>query len=240
MRKPIQTLCASVAALLAATAASAQTPVIDNANLRKAQEIATTTNSILAADREIMQFTQKTLAAVTGDRTSQAGQLSQIALGGGSFSMGGAPSLGSVISGGSLSFAGMGGGSQNIVSGLINGLQLVKTISGLINGQTSPMDKSYSQLVNTAGTITGLVDSTQSGVQTRSGAFKQGAGMIGQAKDLKGSVDQNSQIMVQTGITVNELIGAVNTATAAANQPNIDRMTMISQATRALEYKAGR
>jgi hypothetical protein len=46
--------------------------------------------------------------------------------------------------------------------------------------------------------------------------------------------------MVQTGITVNELIGAVNTATAAANQPNIDRMTMISQATRALEYKAGR
>ena len=240
MRKSIQTLCVSVAAVLFAAAASAQTPVIDNANLRKAQEIATTTNSILAADRQIMQFTQKTLAAVTGDRTSQAGQLSQIALGGGSFSMGGAPSLGSVISGGSLSFAGMGGGSQNIVSGLINGLQLVKTISGLINGQTSPMDKSYSQLVNTAGTITGLVDSTQSGVQTRSGSFKQGAGMIGQAPDLKGSVDQNSQIMVQTGITVNELIGAVNTVTAAANQPNIDRMTMISQATRALEYKAGR
>ena len=119
MRKSIQTLCVSVAAVLFAAAASAQTPVIDNANLRKAQEIATTTNSILAADRQIMQFTQKTLAAVTGDRTSQAGQLSQIALGGGSFSMGGAPSLGSVISGGSLSFAGMGGGSQNIVSGLI-------------------------------------------------------------------------------------------------------------------------
>ena len=46
-----------------------------------------------------------------------------MALGGG-FSMAQAPSLGSVISGGALSFAGMGSASQNIVSTLINGLQL--------------------------------------------------------------------------------------------------------------------
>lgn len=230
-------LLASASLAVFVTSASAQVPVIDSSNLAKAQEIATTTSNILAADRQIMQFTQKTLQAVTGDRTSQAGQLAQIALGEGGFSMGSAPSLASVISGGSLSFSGMGGGSQNIVSSLINGLQLVKTISGLINGQTTPMDKSYSQLVNTTGTITGLVDSTQSGVKTRSDQFTSGAQKIGQAQDLKGSVDQNSQIMAQTGLTVNELIGAVNTATAAANQPNIDRMTLISQASKALEYK---
>lgn len=63
--------------------------------------------------------------------------------------------------------------------------------------------------------------------------------MIGQAQDLKGSVDQNSQIMAQTGLTVNELIGAVNVASTAANQQNVDRMTLTSQATRALEYKPG-
>ena len=62
-------------------------------------------------------------------------------------------------------------------------------------------------------------------------------GQIGSAADLKGSVDQNSQIMVQTGLTVNELIGAVTTTTTAANQANIDRMTLTSQATRALEYR---
>ena len=224
-------------AIMTVNGAVAQVPVIDSANLTKAQEIATATNSILAADREIMKYTQQTLQAVTGDRSSQAGQLAQLALGGGGFSMGSAPSLSSVISGGSLSFGGMGSGSQNIVSSLINGLQLVKTISGLINGQTTSMDKSYSQLVNTTGTITGLVDSTQSAVQSRSSQFTSGARMIGQAQDLKGSLDQNSQITVQTGLVVNELIGAVNTATAAANQPNIDRMTAISQATRALEYK---
>ena len=232
-----RTIGSAAVAIMAASGAVAQVPVIDSANLTKAQEIATATNSILAADREIMKYTQQTLQAVTGDRSSQAGQLAQLALGGGGFSMGSAPSLSSVISGGSLSFGGMGSGSQNIVSSLINGLQLVKTISGLINGQTTSMDKSYSQLVNTAGTITGLVDSTQSAVQSRSSQFTSGARMIGQAQDLKGSLDQNSQITVQTGLVVNELIGAVNTATAAANQPNIDRMTAISQATRALEYR---
>ncbi|ANT54309.1 type IV secretion system protein [Mesorhizobium amorphae] len=219
--------------------AIAQVPTIDEANLEQARQIASATSEILSTDRNIMNYTQATLQAVTGDRSGEAGQLAQIALGNGGFSMGSAPSLGSVISGGSLSFAGLGNGSQGMVSNLINGLQLVKTISGLINGQTTQMDKNYSALVNVAATVTGLVDSSQNGVKTRSSAFQSGAQRIGTAQDIKGSIDQNSQIMVQTGLTVNELIGAVNTATAAANQENIDRMNLITQATRGLEYKSG-
>ncbi len=77
--------------------ALAQVPVIDDANLQKAQQIASDTSKILTADQQIMQFTQKTLQAVTGDRSSQAqGSLAQMALGGG-FTMAQAPSLGSVI-----------------------------------------------------------------------------------------------------------------------------------------------
>src|SRR6188472_3777820 len=116
-------------AVAGAVPAMAQVPVIDSANLAKAQQIATSTQQILSADQQILQYTQKTLQAVTGDRSSQAqGTLAQMALGGG-FSMAQAPSLGSVISGGALSFAGMGSASQNIVSTLINGLQLVQTIT---------------------------------------------------------------------------------------------------------------
>src|SRR5579859_7303548 len=89
-------------------AVMAQVPVLDSANLAKAEQIATSTQQILTSDQQILQFTQKTLQAVTGDRSSQAqGSLAQMALGGG-FSMAQAPSLGSVISGGTLSFAGMG------------------------------------------------------------------------------------------------------------------------------------
>jgi hypothetical protein len=229
----------AIAALLTVfglSPALAQVPVIDDANLQKAQQIASDTSKILTADQQIMQFTQKTLQAVTGDRSSQAqGSLAQMALGGG-FTMAQAPSLGSVISGGALSFAGMGSGSQNIVSTLINGLQLVQTITGLANGQTHAVDTAYKNSVNVAATLSGLINSTQSAVQTRSQAFAQGGQQIGQAQDLKGSVDQNTQVQIQTGQTVNELNGVVNNAAAAANQANLDRIAAESAAARAMKF----
>lgn len=217
-------------------ATRAQVPVIDSANLSQAQAIATSTQQILTADQQIMQYTQRTLQAVTGDRSSQAqGSLAQMALGGG-FSMAQAPSLGSVISGGALSFAGMGSGSQNIVSTLINGLQLVKSITGLTTGQLNPVDTAYQNSVNVAATLSGLIDSTQSAVQQRSSSFTAGGQQIGQAPDLKGSVDQNTQIQIQTGMTINELNGVVNNAAAAANQANLDRIAAQSAVTRAMKF----
>jgi hypothetical protein len=208
----------------------------DDANLIKAQEIAATTRQILSADQQIMHFTQKTLAAVTGDRSSQAqGSLAQMALGDG-FSMGSAPSLGSVISGGTLSFAGIGSGSQNIVSSLINGLQLVQTVTGMVSGKAHPVDTAYKTSVNVAATLSGLIDSTQGAVKQRSQAFTQGGQQIGQAQDLKGSVDQNTQVQIQTGHTINELTGTVNTAAAAANQANLDRLAAESAVARAMKF----
>lgn len=229
-------MLASLFLTLGLAPAMAQVPTIDNANLAKAQQIATDTKQILTSDQQIMQFTQKTLQAVTGDRSSQAqGSLAQMALGGG-FSMAQAPSLGSVISGGALSFAGMGAGSQNIVSTLINGLQLVQTITGLANGQTNAVDTAYKNSVNVAATLSGLINSTQSAVQTRSQAFTSGGQQIGKAQDLKGSVDQNTQVQIQTGQTVNELNGVVNNAAAAANQANLDRIAAESAAARAMKF----
>lgn len=223
-------------AFAGAPPAKAQVPVLDSANLAKAQQIATSTQAILTADQQILQFTQKTLQAVTGDRSSQAqGTLAQMALGGG-FSMAQAPSLGSVISGGALSFAGMGSASQNIVSTLINGLQLVQTITGIVSGQAHPADTAYKNSVNVAATLSGLINSTQSAVQQRSSAFTQGGQQIGKAQDLKGSVDQNTQVQIQTGQTINELNGVVNNAAAAANQANLDRIAAESSAARAMKF----
>ena len=225
-------------ALLGCAPARAQVPVTDSANLAQAQQIATTTNNILTQEQGILTQTTATLKAVTGDRTSVAqGSLAQMALGSG-FSMAQAPSLGSVMSGGALSFTGLGGNSQSVVSSLINGLQLVKSITGLINGQVTPGDQAYMNSVNTSATVAGLVNSTQGAIATRSSAFATGGSQIGSAPDLKGSVDQNTQVQIQTGQTVNELIGAVATTTTAANQANLDRIAIQSQAAAALAYKA--
>ena len=225
-----------VALTVATFEARAQVPVIDNANLAKAQEIAKSTQDILSADRDILQFTQKTLQAVTGDRASVGqGSLAEMALGSG-FSMAKAPSLASVISGGTLSFVGMGPDAQNFVSDLINGLQLVKTITGLTGADGHPVDTAYRNGVNVAATLSGLITSTQGAVQQRSAAFVQGGRQIGQAPDLKGSVDQNTQVQIQTGQTVNELNGVVNNAAAAANQANLDRLAAESAAARAMQF----
>lgn len=217
-------------------AAEAQVPVIDSANLAKATEIATGTQQILALDREIMQFTQRTLQAVTGNRSSLAqGSLAQMALGSG-FSMAQAPSLGQVIAGGALSFSGMGADAQNIVSTLINGLQLVQTITGQTGGQAHPTDTAYRNAVNVAATLSGLINSTEGAVRRRSSSFTEGGAQIGSAPDLKGSVDQNTQVVVQTGHTINELTGVVNTAATAANQANLDRIAAESAVARAMRF----
>ena len=236
MLKPPLIRLAAALALFVPGSARAQMAVIDNANLSKAQEIATSTQQILSADREIMQFTQRTLQAVTGDRSSQAqGSLAQMALGGG-FSMAQAPSLGSVIAGGTLSFAGMGAGAQNMVSSLINGLQLVQTLTGLATGQTHPVDTAYRSSVNVAATLSGLINSTEGAVKNRSAAFTQGGQQIGSAPDLKGSVDQNTMVQIQTGQTINELNGVVNNAATAANQANLDRLAAESAVARAMRF----
>ncbi|MCA3185270.1 MAG: conjugal transfer protein, partial [Cupriavidus sp.] len=62
----------SLLVALGSQAALAQVPVNDAANLAKAQEIASSTRQILETDREILTNTQRTLQAITGDRSSVA------------------------------------------------------------------------------------------------------------------------------------------------------------------------
>ena len=42
------------------------------------------------------------------------------------------------------------------------------------------------------------------------GALETAGGDIGKAEDIKGSIDQNTQLQVQAGLTINELIGVMN------------------------------
>lgn len=49
---------------------------------------------------------------------------------------------------------------------------------------------------------------------------------------MKGSIDQNSQLQAQNGMTINELIGLVNAATTAINQQNLDAIAKASALSR--------
>lgn len=234
-----------VAATLGAVGAQAQVPVVDSANIQAAQTIASNTASILAEDQAIKGLSNQILQAVTGQRTSdaQAGGLSGAGLGGGN-SVASAPSWGSLMAGGPMSWGGMSGSSTGLAAQIINGLQLVKSIVGAVKGIASGasggnLDQVFSGAVNTATMLSALTDKASQGVTARESAFQQAGQMIGQSQDVKGSVDQNTQAAVQVGQTINQLIGVQNGAVAALNAQLIAKITQQSQVSQMLTYDTG-
>jgi hypothetical protein len=71
-----------------AAPAFAQVPVIDEATLSQAKETASNTAEIMSSNSDILQTVNKTLAAVTGNRSTA--EIAGTALGSG-FTMGNAP-----------------------------------------------------------------------------------------------------------------------------------------------------
>ncbi|MEE9926362.1 MULTISPECIES: type IV secretion system protein [Brucella] len=211
-------------------------PVIDAANYEVAKQTSVTTDKILGTNKEILTTVEETLKAVTGDRGGDANQMQNLAVGNG-FSVSSMPSFDSLMSGGVPNFGSMGGDIAKVASTFINGLQLVKNLSGQANSSFSG-DKSYEQMVNTVLGVAALVNGSQQAVTTRRSAFEQAGQSIGQAKDIKGSIDQNTQLQVQAGLTVNELIGVMNGAVSSLQADNQRRLTDISNSKKVLTYSA--
>lgn len=211
-------------------------PVIDAANYEVAKQTSVTTDKILGTNKEILTTVEETLKAVTGDRGGDANQMQNLAVGNG-FSVSSMPSFDSLMSGGVPNFGSMGGDIATVASTFINGLQLVKNLSGQANSSFSG-DKSYEQMVNTVLGVAALVNGSQQAVTTRRSAFEQAGQSIGQAKDIKGSIDQNTQLQVQAGLTINELIGVMNGAVSSLQADNQRRLTDISNSKKVLTYSA--
>lgn len=231
MKRSILTACS---VLFASAAWASGVPVIDGANLKVAKETAMTTDKILNTNKDILSTVEDTLKAVTGDRGGDANQLQNLAVGNG-FSVSSMPSFDSIMSGGVPNFGGMGGDISKIATTFINGLQLVKSLSGKSNSGFSS-DKSYEELMNTVLGVSALVTGSQKAVTTRRSALEQAGQSIGQAQDIKGSIDQNTQLQVQAGLTINELIGVMNGAVGSLQADNQRRLTDISNSKKALTY----
>jgi len=222
-----------------APSAFALMPVIDAANLAQAQQVAANTLAIMQSNQQIQLLTQQVLTATTGDRTSAAGQFGSSALGSG-FNVSQAPNLGSILSTGMLSWGSLGSGASQTAASLINGLSLVRSMSGLVSGQLTTQDKSYTTAVNTATALAGLIAATQGASQTRQQSFQAASGQIGQASDLKGSIDQNSQLVVQGSQTMNEMIGSINNVLTAQNVRNTQDIALQSSTAEAMSFDASK
>ncbi|WP_341487120.1 type IV secretion system protein [Pararhizobium sp. A13] len=214
--------------------ALADVPVIDRQNYEIAKQTADTTDRILDTNKNILTTVKDTLKAVTGDRGSTAEPLQNLAIGQG-FSVSSMPSLDSLIKGGVPDFGNMSGDVSKVATAFINGLQLVKSLSGTENSNFSG-DKSYEQLVNTVLGVSALINGSQTATEARRSAFEAAGQQIGKAEDIKGSIDQNTQLQVQSGLTLNEMIGVMNGAVTSLQAENQRRLTDISNSKKALTY----
>ncbi|WP_117195805.1 conjugal transfer protein [Rhizobium terrae] len=225
-----------IVSLLSITSpALAQVPVIDNANLKVAEKTSRTTDEILETNKQVLKTAEETLKAVTGNRAGEASPMQKLAVGDG-FSVSQMPPLDSLVSSETVNFGAMKGDAAQVATRLLNGLQLVKNLSGKNNSGYSG-DKSYEELVKTVLGVAALVAGSHQAVQNRRVAFERAGASIGQSQDIKGSIDQNTQLQVQAGMTINELIGVMNGAVSSLQADNQRRLTDMSNSKKALSYQ---
>ncbi|MEZ5784312.1 MAG: conjugal transfer protein [Rhizobiaceae bacterium] len=208
----------SAGALLLSTAAFAQVPVTDGANTAINDKIKALTSQIQSDTTIIKDNTTKTLQAITGDRTQDAGQFSSLATGGG-FTMSQAPDFGAILQGNQASFGGIGGQFQNLAAQVINGLNLVKMVKDAVTGgELTGANQAYNQGVQTLTALTAMTDAMNAASKERTNAFTNAAGEVGKAQDMKGALEQNTQMVLQGNQTANEAVGALNNAVVLESQ----------------------
>jgi len=215
--------------------AAADIPVIDKTNYAVARDTAEKTGKILETNKEILDTVEQTLKAVTGDRGNDAGPLKDIAIGNG-FSVSSMPSFDNILRAGRADFGSLDPKVVEAATLFINGLQLVRSLSGK-EGSSIASDKSYEELMRTVTGVSALITGSRQAVQTRRSALERAGGDIGKADDIKGSIDQNTQLQVQTGLTLNEMIGVLNAGVQSLHAENQRKLTDMSNTKKALRYE---
>lgn len=229
-------MIAALAAALVGSPALAQVPVFDNAVNQQATKTAANTQQILTSNASILSNVEKTLQAVTGARSD--GQPFANAATGGGFNFGQGPQFGSLLGGGQMNFGGIGGNWQQLATTLINGMALVKSLSG---GSKAPAgiagnNQAYLGAVNTVAALSATIGGVSAATQARNSAFQGIATQLGNSPDLKAAVEQNSQIGVQTAQTMNEAVGTINGASAALTSHNANVLAAQSGAAATMAF----
>ncbi|MGN6448629.1 MAG: hypothetical protein ACTHLK_08535 [Brucella intermedia] len=181
----------------------AQFIVFDPINTSISEKTANNTLDIISINRDTLSKVDGTLKAITGDRTSESNQIATIFT-----------------------------GNKPALSGIKafnDTLTATKAIADLFKTTFVATSESNSA-VNSAATlknsasvgvdISAFVKTTADSLKIRSNSLEQASKIIGQTKDLKGSIDQTNQIMLQIGILQNQAAAIANTAVASTEVAN--------------------
>ncbi len=203
----------------------ANTLSIDNTTksiLGTDKEISKNTSDILDTDKKILDTVEKTLKAITGDRTKDS-QTASAAAGQTSTSANSTPSL----------------ASQAATAAIDNISKMATVTFGTTatpgDGKTKnpSLQASATTTVDLGAIIAGILKASIA----RDASLQQASQQIGQTQDLKGSIDQNSQLQVQNGKILNEIVGVLNGNLASSESRNRTDITNTFNSMDAMSYK---
>jgi hypothetical protein len=175
--------------------------------LEKDAETSTNTKNILDTNKKTLETVKKTLESITGDRKSDAQTASKAATGE-SFSASAAPSSADEAINDAL----------NII---LEGIKTDFAAEGKKDNKDNK-DPALEASAKTTLDMNALIKGIKKAIETRKKSYEKLANNIGNTKDIKGSIDQNSQIQAQNGLVLNELIG-VNNSILSSNQADSRR-----------------
>lgn len=186
-----------------------------------ADGILKTDQEILKTDKDILDTVKKTLEAITGDRTQDSKTTSSAA--GQSFTS--ASSTPSVAS--------------QAATTAIDNIAKMANVKFDLNGKsgdgktTNPtLQASATATVDFGAIIAGILKASIA----RDAALQQASEQIGKTQDLKGSIDQNTQLQVQNGKILNEIVGVLNGNLVSSETRNRTDVTNTFQSMNAMSY----
>lgn len=184
--------------------------------LKEDQQISKTTKDILKTDNDILDTVKKTLDAITGDRKQDT--KTQTAA---------APS-------GNEDFANI-DKALDALKDASDGVkvQYEKRVTTDNKGNKDPLIENVSR---TTTDMSSFIKATLDALKIRKTNYYAVSQNIGTTQDIKGSIDQNSQIQVQNGLLLNELAGINNNILASNQSDTRNRTANLYSSMNAMSY----
>lgn len=218
--------------LLSASAANAAgMAVLDIENLAVAQQNARQTREILANDKELNAKTDQIAKALTGSRDGSL-SLPPDGLGRG-VAIAGAPSLGQFVQEDRMNLGRISPEARRAAAFMINGLMLAVTLQqqARSDGRTDAVNQVHRTRVRASVLLAALGEQASRNAAVREQRISGAAIAVGRSEDIKGAVDENTRVGLETTRAVNELIAMQAVVLSTTSNE------LASQASRSTEVK---
>jgi hypothetical protein len=237
IRQVVMRACVLSFLLSASAANAAGMAVLDIENLAVAQQNARQTREILANDKELNAKTDQIAKALTGSRDGSL-SLPPDGLGRG-VAIAGAPSLGQFVQEDRMNLGRISPEARRAAAFMINGLMLAVTLQqqARSDGRTDAVNQVHRTRVRGSVLLAALGEQASRNAAVREQRISGAAIAVGRSEDIKGAVDENTRVGLETTRAVNELIAMQAVVLSTTSNELASEASRSTEVKKLLQYR---